>query len=796
MKYSFLALMALIPMLFYAQRTVTGVVRDKDGGESLPYASVIVKGTTLGTTTNLDGFFTILNVPESATNLTVSYIGYLAKEIALEGLDLEKGITILLEADANQLDEVVVSSTKSKILSANTGISQASISTKQLGLLPSVGEVDIFRSLQLLPGVSGTNENSSGLFVRGGTPDQNLVLLDGMTVYKVDHFFGFFSAFNNSAIKDVQLYKGAFPAKYGGRTSSVVDLTGKTGSFEEFGGEAGVNFLSANAFFEIPISKKFSFLVAGRRSYTDILKSNVFNSISDNLIGNDNGVGGVNAANLQVNQVQPDFYFFDWNSKLSFRPNERDLFTLSTYNGQDFLDESRGFGRTIERELDGNILVDGDVLEKTDYGNIGVSLKWSRQWSPRVYTNFLAAGTEYFSEYDRRSRLEITAPETGETLLDFNGTTFEDNSVQDLKARFDLEWLLSNQHKISTGVSYTRTKVDYDNIRDETTVILERRQESGYYAAYVSDTWTPSDRFTLDIGLRATQYELTDELLFSPRVSLKYNVTDKVSLKAGYGIHYQFVNRVINDNITEGARDFWLLSDGQDVKVSNATHYIAGISYEDNGWLFDVEGYYKELENLSEFSLRFRRGVDFDANELFFTGDGVAKGVEFLAQKKQGDYTGWVSYTLGSIRNTFPGLNNGEEFPALHDQLHEFKMVHGYELGDWNFSASFVYGSGRPFSEPAGIYTVELLNGESLGFVDIGTKNGSRLPAYHRLDVSAHYKFDLSQKIKADIGASIFNLYNRNNIWYFEYDFNQTPVLVTAIEYLGITPNLSFNIKF
>ena len=796
MKKSLLLLL-FIPSLVFSQLTITGVIQDIDGGETLPYASITVKGTNIGTSTNLDGYFTLLKVPGPEAILLVSYVGYVSKEVSMKGLDLSRNISILLESDASRLDEVVVSAKKNKILQTSSRVSQLTLSTKELKLLPTVGEVDILRSLQLLPGVSGTNESSSGLFVRGGTPDQNLVLLDGMTIYKVDHFFGFFSAFNNSAIKDVQLYKGAFPAKFGGRTSSVVELTGKTGSFEEFGGEASLNLLSASAFVEVPISRKLSFLTAARRSYTDIIRSNVFNSIFDNLSDNDDLLQGGNANNLQVNEVQPDFYFYDWNSKLSYKPNEKDLITLSTYFGQDFLDESRNFDRVVDNQfLESALSIDGGVIEKTDWGNKGASLKWSRQWSPKFYSNFLVSGTEYFSRYDRSSELEITSQADGSSVFSFEGSTFEDNVVQDLSAKYDLEWLISPKHKLGAGVSHTQSKIDYSNIRDGETTVLERELESGYSAVYLSDTWTPTDRLSIDAGLRVSYYELTDELLYAPRFSFSLGITPNINLKGGYGKHYQFVNRVINDNITEGSRDFWLLADGQDVDVSNATHYIAGINYENQGWLFDIEAYYKDLENLSEFSLRFRRGQEFNASELFFTGNGIAKGLEFLLQKKQGSYTGWTSYTLGSIRNTFPGLNDGLEFPALHDQLHEFKMVHNYELGKWNFSSSFVYGSGKPFSEPSGAYSVELLNGDSLSFVDIGSKNGSRLPAYHRLEISANYAFRLGKKVKADIGASIFNLYNRNNVWYFEYDFNQTPVLVTAIEYLGITPNLSFNVSF
>ena len=259
-----------------------------------------------------------------------------------------------------------------------------------------MGEVDIFRSLQLLPGVSGTNESSAGLFVRGGTPDQNLVLLDGMTVYKVDHFFGFFSAFNANAVKDVQLFKGGFPAKYGGRTSSVVDLTGKTGSFEKIKGSAGINFLSANAMVEIPFAKKFSLLLAGRRSYTDVIQSGLYKNITGNFLDNNQQIG-----NLSFNELEPSFYFYDWNGKLSFRPSDKDMISLSVYNGKDFLDQSRTLLRVIDFGSSIPVRhVNIDIAEKTDWGNKAGSLKWSRQWNSKWYSNLLVAGSKYFSNYD------------------------------------------------------------------------------------------------------------------------------------------------------------------------------------------------------------------------------------------------------------------------------------------------------------------------------------------------------------------------------------------------------------
>lgn len=777
----------------YSQITLSGQVIEEGSGETLPFATVLMKGTGIGTTTNLDGYFTLLDIPLEEAVIEISYVGYQNTTIQLDTVDHSQSLTIALQPISSQLEEVVVTANAYKVLNASGRVSSTTISTKQLALLPNVGEIDIFRSLQLLPGVSGTNENSSGLFVRGGTPDQNLVLLDGMTVYKVDHFFGFFSAFNANAVKDVQLFKGAFPSKYGGRTSSVVDMTGKIGSFEKVQGGAAINLLSANAYLELPLAKDVSFMIAGRRSYTDVIQSGLFTDISDNLIGDDSGFNNPALSAENITSVEPTFYFYDWNSKLSFRPSSKDMITFSLYNGQDFLDESRGLTRAIQTNQLPNGEIAFNVDETTDWGNRGVSGKWSRQWNPKWYSNLLIAGSEYFSKFDRDAALDIITDDT----LRFSGSqqSFEDNSVTDFSIRADLEWQRSSKATTSFGFSFTQTEVDYSNVRNDTLIILERQQEARYSSFYVSNERKFGNKLTITSGFRLSDYEFADKPLFEPRFNLSYQLTPQWRIKGATGKHYQFVNRIINENIQEGSREFWLLADGDLVNVSSAQHYVLGLSYELDNWLFDVEAYHKDLSGLSEFSLRFRRGTNIEADELFFTGTGVAKGIEFLIQKKQGNYTGWASYTLGSVRNTFEAFNEGHPFPALHDQLHEFKMVHSYEIGDWNFSSTFVYGSGKPFSEPEGQYTIELLDGRTFSYIGIGPKNGSRLPAYHRLDLSATREFSVG-KTDLNFGVSLFNVYGRQNVWYVEYDFSQEPVLVSEVNYLGFTPNLSLSVKF
>ncbi len=804
----FLTFTTQLPVTYAQTLTLSGTVRDVDSRETLPYASVTLQNTDRGTATNTDGYFVLLDVPRDSITLEISYLGYVTTAFRIFAPDVTGTLDILLQPYTSEMDEVMVVSDKYTIMKTAENISQITISPKELAALPSLGEIDIFRSLQLLPGVSGTNEGSSGLYVRGGTPDQNLVLLDGMTIYHVDHFFGFFSAFNADAIKDVQLYKGGYPARFGGRTSSVVELTGKSGDVSGFSMGAGLNLLSASSVIEFPFLNRGSVLISARRSYTDIVRSGVYNNIFDlfndddtavqgpgGLPGGGGGPGGGRFGNAAAQQAQPDFFFYDLNAKISYRPSGKDVVAISLYNGKDDLDKSRDQSRTIGNNANLNIV--GGTTDLTDWGNSGISGKWARQWSPQFYSNALVAYSEYFSDYYRFTDQEVFNNESVEALRTIRRGSAEDNNISDLTIGLDNEWQLNTRHKLDFGVKMTRSDASYFFSRDDTTTILNRAQSGQHAAVYAQDTWRLTPALELSLGGRASYYDQSEQTFLEPRVAANYSLTDRLTFKAAYGKFHQYVNRVVNENVSEGSRDFWLLADGETIEVSQSEHIIGGLSYDQGTYLFDVEAYHKKLDGLSEFSLRFQR-TNFrseTANELFFTGSGIAKGIEFLIQKKRGTYNGWMSYTLANVEHTFPALNDGVAFPALHDQRHEFKMVHNLDLGRWNLSSTWMYASGKPYTAPESEYTLTLLDGTEQSQIHIGEKNGLLLPAYHRLDVAANYELDFGNA-KGLIGLSLFNLYDRQNVWYREFDLTEGDLLVTDVNYLGFTPNLQFRIDF
>ncbi|MCI5057170.1 MAG: TonB-dependent receptor [Flavobacteriales bacterium] len=776
--------------------TLTGIIRDHKSGESLPYVNIGILTSGKGTTSNVDGHFTLFGIPSDTSTIVVSYLGYSPQYIKLSGDVFKNGLSVKLEKKSINLKVFEVKSKKEKLVESSKEISKITINPAQLSNLPNLGEEDIFRTIQLLPGVSGSTENS-GLYVRGGTPDQNLVLLDGITVYYVDHFFGMFSAFNANAIKDVQVYKGGFGAKYGGRVSSVVDMTAKSGNRNNMSFGLGANLLSSNFIVESPIFKgKGSFMLAGRRSYTDIIQSPTYTRIFENVTEeNDDPLGFGILAN---NAIDPVFHFYDLNGKVTLFPTEEDVISLNFYTGKDELDNSR-----VEDFGLGGFGLGGTRLETTDltnWGNNGASLKWSRKWSPKLYSNLISSYSQYFSDFTLINEFFIDT-------FSFRLSTLQDNNVQDFTTRLDNELKINEDWQLDFGAWVTYNDIKYLNQLDDTIILQDRHNWAMQSALYTQAKYSLTDDIELNFGLRGTHYDATNNFYVEPRASAYYQFTDKIRLKGAWGIYKQFINRVILEDVFSGSRDFWLLADTGLLPVVTANHYIAGITYENDDLLFDVEVYQKDMTGLLEYTLRFStlEQIGGEQADLFYQGTGSARGLDFLLQKKFGIFTGWLAYTLGEVMHNFPDINNGKTFPALHDTRHEAKAVASLQLGRFNLAGTFVYATGRPFTQPIGRYSITLLDGHETEFVHVGDKNSSRLPDYHRLDIALSYKHKF-EKGELTTGISGFNIYNRENIKYkrfqlLEFD-PQTfepiePELVTTdIKLLGFVPNFFIKVKF
>jgi ferric enterobactin receptor len=765
--------------------SIQGFVGDAVSGERLPYATVALIGTSLGTKTNIEGVFTLQQIPAAVCSLQVRYIGYLPAVIRVDARTPVIGLSIKLKQTVIAGQEVtVLAEQETRTLKAQKDPGLVSISPAELAALPNIGEVDIFRSLQLLPGVSGTNDASSGLYVRGGAPDQNLVLFDGMTIHHVDHFYGFFSAFNVDAVKDVQFYKGGFPAKYGGALSSVVDMTGKTGDQSHMRGGLGVNIMSAHGEIEVPLGGHGSILATARSTYGD---SPLAESIYKYLTGSEetgttSGFGGGGGrrppgfANAMVEQQIPLPSFYDGNFKATYYLTPTDVVAASLYLSNDGLDKSQdqSFASTTE---------------KTEQGNLGFSGRWFHQWAPTLFTNLVAASSRYVSTYT--FGVNVTDSASLRTPRGGMGTD-EANSISDLSVRMDNEWQAAPEHTVGFGVQMASTRTSYsltlaDPFRGGSAAVVERSQRGIQAAAYAQDEWAISSLFSTTVGIRATYFQPTAQTYLDPRWSARFSLTDQWSVKGAYGIYRQFLNRIVNESITEGSRDFWLLTDGT-LQPGRSDHYVLGTSWETGDILLDVECYYKTMSGLVEFSQRFRRA----AEDLytFATGTGTSRGVELLLQKKYGVFSGWASYTLSKTDYTFPVIDLGTTFPAAQDERHELKLVTAVTLSDWSFGANWIYGSGKPYTAPVSQYVVQLLDGSAMTYVHVGAKNSFRLPPYHRLDITASHIFGRGTGTEFTLGLSVFNVYNRKNLSYMTYDLSTQPATITEVASLGITPTI------
>ena len=783
--------------------TVSGVIKDARSGEALPYAIVCIKGTQKAAVTNIDGYFTLFNVPTDTTTLNITFVGYQAFDYYLNPTMNLSRILIPLTQVTTQINEVTVMSQRNNILQASEGVSEMKMSPVKLAELPSLGDKDIFRALQLMPGVSAANEASSGLYVRGGTPDQNLVLFDGFTVYNQQHLYGMFSAFNSNAVKDITLYKGGFEAKYGGRISSVVDIIGKTGNTKEFNAGLDASFLGVNGFVEIPLFDNGSIFLSGRRSFQSFLYNDIFNAFNKSAAttsastsssntnfpsGGRENMGRSNGLGRNIQQTTPKTYFYDLNGKITYNFTPKDVVSLSAFNGQDNLDNSSSINRA-----GGGATAVGSTTDLSKWGNSGSSLKWSRKWSDRFYMNNLLSFSNYYS---LRNISTSRTVDRNDTTTKFITGSAENNQLYDYSFKSENEYKFSQNNQLEFGIHATEYKIKYDYTQNDTLSILGIHNTAMLGAVYVQDRLTFFQKFHLLPGMRYSYYQLTDKTYFEPRFQTSYDLTPRVKLKGSWGTFYQFCDRIMREDIANGSSDIWILADGQNVPVSKSVHYIAGASYETGNWLFDVEGYYKDLSGLSQYTLRFTSefGQGTKYNELFYKGIGFSKGIDFLVQRKFGDFTGWVGYTLGQTLYQFDAYGSGY-YPAPQDVTNEFKIVGIYTKGRWSFSATWIYTTGKPFTEPLGTYSVMQPNGTSKIYAVTSSEDGVRYPDYHRLDIAAKYKFLLGNKIKSEIGLSIFNVYNRKNIWYKQFSFDQTGLSETDVTLLGFTPNLSISFK-
>lgn len=781
----------------------SGVISDAMTGENLPYAAVWNEENQTNFLSNEEGYFFISDT-RKINKIRVSYLGYQDTVLVLSEQNQHKRLQIGLKAKVTELAEYIIADQEIDNFSTAGQAGKITYNPINARQTPSVGEVDVLRSLQLLPGVNATNEISSGLNINGGTNNQNLFLFDGFTVYHVDHFFGYFSAFNPYAIKSLRLYKGGFEAKYGGRASSVVDISGKDGNRNETKGSLGFNLLSVNTSLEVPLSDKGATLFfSGRRSYTDVWSSSLFEdifSIFESSITE--GPRGPLFPRTIQSEVKPDFYYSDINFKISSKVGAKNQISFSFYDSNDLLN----YTENSQVNFRDTLSVSTKKLGVINWGNVGTSLNFSRQWNSNNHTSALISYSFYESTFQEIATSEVKSSGQG----NFQTVASQDqlNNIEDFTIKLDHEWTLGNSSTIETGISGSLYNNQLKYVANDSLLVDKSELNEYLLAHYLQGTFVLNPSFSISPGLRSSYFSSTGKIYFEPRFSFIHKLNELLQLKGATGIYNQFINQSNTKNVLQGSRDFWILANGKNVPVQLAWHGLLGIEYAVNKNLFTLSLFQKNFEGLMEYA--FRNGsliTQFeDQNRVFTSGDGVAKGVEMMVKRDLGNFSSWVTYTLSQVKYTFPRINQGRAFFADHDQRHEINWFGVYAFKNFEFSATWIYGSGKPFSSFEEVVTrpSNSQNGPQIIQLQIPERNGERLPAYHRLDVSARYFLDLG-KSRANVSLGIFNLYNRENILDTKVSVvaprdrrnNRDQILATTyVPLMGITPNVSFEINF
>lgn len=737
----------LVPATTAARQpaTLSGFVRDSASGETLILANVVIEDTRMGAASNTSGWYSIGGIPPGSYRVLASYLGYgtASYDVSL-GPDEHLRLDIDLVRSGITVDEVVIEARReSAEESRQLGV--ARLSTATIRTLPTVLEPDVFRSLQLLPGVKAASDYSSGLYVRGGSPDQTLILLDRTTVYNPTHFFGFFSTFNPDAIKDVRLYKGGFPAEYGGRIGSVVDVYNKDGNRRRTGGKLSLGLLASRALVEGPF-RGGSWMVAFRRSTLEPLLAAL--------------------RSADVDGIPNDFHFYDLNAKVNVDLSGSDRLSLAGYFGQDALD--------LE------IVTDTRLLLK--YGNRTGSLGWTHVFSDEVFSNFTLTSSRYYSRPD---------------FVIASTVISRDNQVDDLSMKADLEYAASDRLGIKGGIwagVFTFRLRDVFDDRES----LYKRISAPYGSGYVQASWKPHVDISVLAGLRTSWFGEGNHLRLEPRISLEYTTPPGVRLQAGYGRYAQYLTLISNEAFS--GLDIWLTTaDG--VPPAYGDQFVTGVKGRLPGRIdVEVEGFYRTMRSIFQFDpfLIDVSGLPYD--RLFHFGYGYAYGTEVLLSRTTGRLSGQVGYTLGTTRRRFPGINDGAYYPPKYDRTHDLTAILNLDLSRrWRFTSVFTYATGQAYTEPASQYRlVEFpLGGSELQAV-ISPFNAARLPAYHRLDIGFMNRGRFLGFADYELQLQVINAYARRNIWFYFFDFEDDGT-VTREEVPQIpipVPNISFSLSF
>jgi hypothetical protein len=772
-------------VLFAQKSTLSGYLKDAETGEALIGGRIYIDSLKIGVASNIYGFYS-LTLPNGTHDVMFSFVG---KEPIKTRVILDQNVELDINlADNNTLEEIVVTGEKKQ--QESTEMSTVTLSMEKVKTLPVLlGEKDIIKTLQLLPGVQSGSEGSSGIYVRGGGPDQNLILLDGVPIYNANHLFGFFSVFNADAINQVKLVKGGFPAEYGGRISSVIDIRMNEGDMKKIHGEGSVGIISSKLMLNGPIIKdKTSFMITGRRTYIDLLARPIIKA-ANSQNGNDQVTGG--------------YFFYDVNAKLNHIINANNRVYLSAYLGNDkfYVNSEYDYinqtdSKTYIEESTGGI----------KWGNKIVALRWNHKFNPKLLLNT----TLNYSDYRFSTGFGLTSYEQGNQANPTQDFSFEYLSgITDFGGNMNFYYYPSPKHDVQFGVGQTyhtfkpgvnQLKLS-DGSSDLDTSFGSARTYAHEFYGYIQDDFSISKRLSLNAGLHFANFFVREKLYNSlqPRASFNFQLDDKSSLKASYAKTTQFLHLLTNTSIGLPT-DLWVpVTDSIPPQQGNQVAF--GYTRElPKGYRVGAEAYYKTMKNLIEY----KEGASFFGSNqnwegLVEVGNGYSYGLEMLFEKRTGKTTGWIGYTLSWTNRQFANINNGEEFPYRYDRRHDISFVLTHKFNDKvDIGVVWVYGTGNAI-------TLALQKYNSSGGVEFGEsevnhidqRNGYRMPSYHRLDLGVNIHKPKKWG-EATWSFGLYNAYNRQNPFYLDIGYlkNGNEKVLKQISLFPILPSISYSFKF
>jgi hypothetical protein len=769
----FLLSLCVLPVAASPDGTISGFVYDSDTKEGLIGANVYLASTTRGSSTNQNGYYTIPRVPPGEYEIVADYIGYRSfRQPVVVGSDQDLRMDIYLRPEVLEMEEIVVTGQAQRTAERlyQKPISRLEMPPGEINMVPQVIESDLLRTLQNLPGIAAVNDYSSQLYVRGGTPDQNLYQIDGVDIYNPEHLFGLFSTFNTDAIKHVEISKGGFGADYGGRLSSVLDVTYLDGNRQEFEGSASVSLLSAKATVQSPLGRFGSLSGSIRRTYFD------------QTVGRNN-------------DEIPDYYFYDGHGKIFLQIDKNNSLTISGFSGDD--------------RLDHNLNEDAPDEENTvhyDFGNDTASLRWAHVFNPVLFSNFWLTASRFSSEFRYKDYIR------------------EINEITDVTLKGDVEYYRSE--KISTTFGFEAKRLNHTYQADVFGSKYRYSPFRTHTALYLQTTWQPTFRWEVAGGLRYNYfYSDRHYQSLSPRLSAKYRLDDRSTLKAALGMYHQYLHKIPRFFIA----DIWLTSD-ENYKGSRAIHAIAGYGRElGEHFSFEAEAYYKRYADIYAYDpfgsidvepQQYDQDGDpiiDDTAGLFTRGEGDSYGLELLTRKRSGIITGWLSAGLARTDYCFEQFNGGEFYPPRHDRTltvntsgqldlrNAVRFLRGRELRDdrsrWSLGTNFLYATGQPITTTNSVYFIRELPERDYTehAVYPAERNGFRLPPYVRLDLSLTFERRYrSWGWRAYL--QVYNVGNRENIWYYDCDYDiydeQIIQRIDQTTMLPLLPTIGFAITF